>query len=188
MIVSAIADDGTSGMQSFDINVDSGGYQPYAETTLGEGTYTVELRAVDKAGHESLVSQSFSVDTTPPQLDLGGSGTFCPRCGDRLPLSYEIQDALSGISQWTLSTGGTVIATNIAAETGSVDWDGSGLEGGTHTLMLSARDAAGNEFSGQHHSCPEHAATRADRCRADYPAPCAHSDPATGAACCCADC
>ena len=75
---------------------------------------------------------------------MSGGSTFCPRCGDILALSYDAQDALSGISQWTLSAGGAVIASNTAAETGVVDWDGSGLGGGTHTLTLSVRDAAGN--------------------------------------------
>jgi hypothetical protein len=133
-----------SGLQSFDINVDGGGYQPYAETTLGEGTHTIELRAVDNAGHVSQVSQSFSVDKTLPQLALSGGGSFCPRCGDILALSYDVQDALSGISGWTLSASGAVIASNTIAETGVVDWDGGGLGGGTHTLTLSVRDAAGN--------------------------------------------
>ena len=54
--VSASASDGMSGLQSFEINMDGGGYQPYAETTLGEGTHTIDLRAVDNAGHVSQVS------------------------------------------------------------------------------------------------------------------------------------
>jgi hypothetical protein len=144
--VSASASDGMSGLQSFDINVNGGGYQPYAEVTLGEGTHTVDLRAVDNAGHVSSASQSFSVDTTAPVLALSsGGGSFCPRCGDALSVSYDVQDALSGISGWTLSAGGAVIASSSAAETAIVDWGGSGLGGGTHTLTLTARDAAGNQ-------------------------------------------
>ena len=84
------------------------------------------------------------MDTTSPQLALNGGGSFCPRCGDILALSYDVQDALSGISGWTLSASGAVIASNTIAETSVVDWDGSGLGGGTHTLTLSVRDAAGN--------------------------------------------
>jgi hypothetical protein len=38
-----------------------------------------------------------------------------------------------------------VIASSSAAETGIVDWGGSGLGGGTHTLTLTAWDAAGNQ-------------------------------------------
>ena len=143
--VSASASDGMSGIQSLSINVDGGGYQSYAEVTLGEGTHTVVLRAVDNAGHESQVNQSFSVDRTPPVLGLSGGSSFCPRCGDRLPLTYDVQDALSGVSAWQLLAGGVVIASNTAAETGALDWDGSGLGGGTHTLTLSVRDAAGNQ-------------------------------------------
>ena len=67
--VSASASDTMSGLGSFDINVDGGGYTTYSgDVTLGEGTHTVVLRAVDNAGHESQVSQSFSVDTTPLSL------------------------------------------------------------------------------------------------------------------------
>jgi hypothetical protein len=143
--ISASASDAMSGLQSFEINVDGGGYQPYAETTLDEGTHTILLHAVDNAGHVSQVSQSFSVDKTLPQLALSGGGSFCPGCGDVLSLSYDVQDALSGISSWTLSASGAVIASSSAAETAIVDWGGSGLGGGTHTLTLTARDAAGNQ-------------------------------------------
>jgi hypothetical protein len=97
--VSASASDGISGLQSFDINVDGGDFQPYAEVTLGEGTHTIDFHAVDNAGHISSASQSFSVDTTAPVLALSsGGGSFCPRCGDALSLTYDVQDALSGIS------------------------------------------------------------------------------------------
>jgi murein DD-endopeptidase MepM/ murein hydrolase activator NlpD len=144
--VSASAGDDMSGLQSLDSDVDGSGFTTYAsEVTLGEGTHTVLLRAVDNAGHVSQVSQSFSVDMTPPGIALSGGGSFCPGCGDRLPLSYDVQDTLSGIAQWQLAAGGVVIASNTAAETGNMDWDGSGLGGGTHTLTLSAWDAAGNQ-------------------------------------------
>ena len=40
-----------------------------------------------------------------------------------------------------------MIASNTMAESGVLDWDGSGLGGGTHTLTLSVRDVAGNSAS-----------------------------------------
>jgi hypothetical protein len=144
--VSASASDAVSGLASLDVRIDGGGWTSYAEPlTLGDGVHTVELRAFDVAGNSSEDSESFSVDTTLPQVTLGAGGSFCPGCGETMTVAYAVTDGGSGVAAWSLTSGGATVASGTSATSQVLGWDGSGLGGGAHSLTLLGRDAAGNE-------------------------------------------
>jgi hypothetical protein len=143
--VSASAGDGISGLASFEYSVDGGPSAAYAgPITLGDGTHTVVFTATDQAGNSVSGSSSASVDTRAPQLTLTGPTSFCPGCTGAMALNYSVSDADSGVTVWSITVDGIILADGTSAETGTIDWDGSGLFAGPHTITLTARDLAGN--------------------------------------------
>src|SRR3990170_4158377 len=134
-----------SGLSSLDLSLDGGAWSAYTgPLTLSEGSHSVDLRAGDAAGNMSTESQLVRVDTQPPTLALSAGGSFCPGCGHALDVTIDVQDSLSGVAEWILSADGAQIANGAAPASQTLTWNGSGLPGGPHTLLLVARDAAGN--------------------------------------------
>ena len=68
------------GTAAFQCRVDAGPFasctSPYTTSVLSDGTHTVYVMATDPAGNSTTDSQSFLVDTTPPQttVDSGPTG------------------------------------------------------------------------------------------------------------------
>src|SRR3990170_1567181 len=135
-----------SGLSSLDLSLDGGGWSAYTgPLVLSGGSHAVDLRAADAAGNTSTESQLVRVDTQPPTIGLSADGSFCPGCGQTLEVTIDVQDSLSGVAEWILSADGAQIANGAAPASQTLAWNGSGLPGGAHTLLLVARDAAGNE-------------------------------------------
>jgi hypothetical protein len=135
-----------SGVSRLDISVDGGSWSAYTSPlTISEGSHSLDLRAADAAGNMSTEGQAVRVDTQPPALALStASSTFCPGCGQTLEVTIDVQDSLSGVAEWILSAGGAQISSGTAPASQTLEWNGSGLPGGVHTLRLEARDVAGN--------------------------------------------
>jgi hypothetical protein len=134
-----------SGLMAFELSLDGGGWSAYSGSlTLGEGEHTVDLRAQDVAGNVSTESQSVNVDAQSPDVNLSANASFCPGCGETLEITLDVQDGGSGVVEWTLGSDAGLVASGSGATSQVLTWDGGGLPGGTHTLTLGARDAAGN--------------------------------------------
>jgi hypothetical protein len=134
-----------SGLATFEASVDGGGWSAYAgPIALSDGSHSVGLRALDSAGNLASTSQAVRVDTQPPQLSLAAPGSFCPGCGGRLAVRYDLADATSGPAGWELSVDGVAIDNGTGAASGTLSWNGRSISTGGHTLTLSAWDAAGN--------------------------------------------
>jgi hypothetical protein len=147
VVFSASASDASpgSGVASFQISIDGGAWAAYtAPLTLSEGSHSVDVRASDAAGNVSTQSQAIQVDSQPPTLALSAADEFCPGCGDTLEITIEVQDSLSGVAAWELTARGNAIASGAARASQTLLWNGGGLPGGAHTLLLTAQDAAGN--------------------------------------------
>ncbi|MEW6569521.1 MAG: Ig-like domain-containing protein, partial [Chloroflexota bacterium] len=143
--VTASASDAVSGLVSFDVSIDGSGWAPYGGAiSLADGEHTVELRASDAAGNVATESLEVRVDTQPPDLNLAVGGSFCPGCGESADITLDVQDGGSGVAAWNLTAEGNAIASGTGLTSETLAWDGSGLGAGTHTLTLSADDAAGN--------------------------------------------
>jgi len=134
-----------SGLSALEASLDGGAWSAYTgPLVLSGGSHAVDLRAADAAGNVGAHSQAVRVDTLPPTLALSAGGSFCPGCGHALDVTIDVQDSLSGVAEWILSADGTQIASGTVPASQTLTWNGSGLPGGAHTLLLVARDAAGN--------------------------------------------
>jgi hypothetical protein len=143
--VEASADDSTSGLASLDVQINGGGWSNYGGPfSLGDGSHDVELRAVDAAGNSRSESISIDIDTQPPFVDLAAIPSFCPGCGELLEITAIAQDGGSGLAAWSITVGGVTVADGSGDTGTTISWDGSGLGGGLHSLLLEGRDAAGN--------------------------------------------
>lgn len=74
--VTASVLDAVSGMDgTLEVSVDGGAWTTDLPIQFTEGEHTVELRAYDDAGNESIKTITINVDTTPPALSTSTSGT-----------------------------------------------------------------------------------------------------------------
>jgi hypothetical protein len=107
--------------------------------SAGDGVYTVSVRLTDVAGNVGTYTQSVRLDTTGPtissslsnpQSTIGYNGTA------DIALSLSISD-VSGVASTTVKLDNTTTVT-----AGVIDVDK--LLAGTHTLVITAVDGAGN--------------------------------------------
>lgn len=165
--------DNESGLQHYQYFIDyptPTGERGQWETTLASSQYSghlnpglhqIKVRALDKAGNHSDWSNTCDItyDTQAPdvQITAPGAGETLTDAGivevtgtitDNLKLLryyFTIRD-----SEGALATGTAPLLVNTSATTAllSYSWDTSLVEEGEYTLMLEARDAAGNKDAG----------------------------------------
>ena len=150
-VLSASASDPSpgSGLTSFQTSIDGGAWNTYAAPiTIGDGVYSVNLRAVDAAGHVTEESQTIHVDTQPPGTVFAdpaeGSTTWTAGV---IHLAGASADATSGVAAVELSTDGGASWQGLSfASDGawSTDWDTRSVANGNYSVLARARDAAGN--------------------------------------------
>jgi len=140
--VSFIAEDWTE-VVSTHYRVDDGSWNRYIPEeqryipVSGEGMHTVECYSVDYYGNEeSVVSESFGIDLTPPVVDVSVSGEM--ENGwyvDEAFVSVSASDALSGVSEVLYKVDGG------SWKEASSDFV---LDAGRHYVSILAVDEAGN--------------------------------------------
>jgi hypothetical protein len=110
---------------------------PYTPAALGDGSYTFRVRATDAAGNERELTQSFTVDATPPSLsiDSGPSGLT----NDSTP-SFGFTVAGATTVECSIDQG-----TSDYAPCTSPYAPVAPLLDGSYTFRVRARDAAGNQ-------------------------------------------
>ncbi|MBI3340778.1 MAG: Ig-like domain repeat protein [Chloroflexi bacterium] len=139
--LSATASDATSGLASFNINID-GTWQPFASpVALGEGQHAVQFQAADNAGNVSATAAyQYKVDTTLPVITSSAAGTS----GSNDWYTSSVQagataaDLVSGINALNIAVdGGAWIAYTAPVS----------LPDGQHSIKFQAADNAGNSAS-----------------------------------------
>lgn len=111
---------------------------------LGDGSYTIQVRAKNAAGSGSAASLSFTLDTVAP-ANVNWSGVVPSRQGTQslsLVLANVANDIATLVSL-TDSTGGTIQNARIVS--GQIVFDWTTPNAGTGTLVAVYRDLAGNE-------------------------------------------
>ncbi|MEF8874798.1 MAG: S8 family serine peptidase, partial [Candidatus Thermoplasmatota archaeon] len=139
-------EDETTSIDQYEVRLKGGIWEEVGEDEshtfegLGDGDYTVEVRATDELGNRELSSVDFTVDTTPPQLNIIS------------PEPDEIMNETSVTLEWEATPEGTEIVSY------DVNIDGGGwvsadsesnhtfesLVDGDHTVEVRAWDKAGN--------------------------------------------
>jgi hypothetical protein len=144
--VTLSAADNLSGVAKTEISLDGGStWQSYANpvTISQDGKYTVSYRSMDNAGNaEEVKTIGFNLDSTAPTITVSGlaNGTY----GDSMDItpSLTFSDNLSGVegskTTVTLDTYGIQQGSTIPLYT---------LPLGSHTLIVTASDLAGNTGS-----------------------------------------
>lgn len=125
--------------------VDSGSYaacaSPKLLTDLAAGSHTIWIRAKDSAGNMSAeVSRSWSIDLTPPAINIGQSPLPILYTGAEPEIAFTATDAGSGLD--TVLCGLQAAQQNCAA-TYSYKFPKQGP--GSYVYLIKATDKAGNE-------------------------------------------
>jgi hypothetical protein len=153
--------DNLSGVQSLLAQIDGGAFAPvsfdaqgnfslattFATDGTADGTHVVGFQATDFAANTSAVQAfSFTLDTQAPTITLIG-----PSQGDSLTAGAQVTGTADGTGSALVALsyaidGGAVMPMVFDRSTGAFDetLDLSKLEAGSHTLVLAAKDAAGN--------------------------------------------
>ena len=144
--------DAGSGIDRYEVKMDSGTWSNVGNITsytpassLSDGSHTINLRAVDKAGNVgNAQSANFVVDTTPPTMPTGLAKTtpdndYTPTFAWNASL-----DTTSGIDYYLVRVDANAFASigNVTTFTQPTD-----LVQGAHTFEVKAVDKAGNTGS-----------------------------------------
>ena len=118
-------------------------------SAVAAGTHTITATARDAAGNSSSVSTQVGInaapsgDVTAPVVSItspaGGSSVAA---GATVSVGVSASDNV-GVSSVGFSVDGTLKST-LAAAPYNFSWNTAGVASGTHTLMATAKDAAGN--------------------------------------------
>ncbi|UUZ85270.1 Ig-like domain-containing protein [Paenibacillus sp. P26] len=148
-----VADD-LSGVAKTEYKIgDSGDWRAYSGPfMLQDGLYTLQYRSTDRAGNaEDVQQQSFKIDQTVPGFKLSVNGREIKEGDsfeDYLPLAFQAFDNLSGLVSAQISVSDSVYNAVYKVDLTkgpSVVIDLAGKPG-THTVVVSAEDAAGNKL------------------------------------------
>lgn len=138
--VTLTATDATSGVTGTQVSVDGDAWAAYTTpvTVSGGGEHTVAYRSTDAAGNvETQKAVTVSIDGTAPTLTVSGVADG-QGYGDSLTLALDwtASDPASGVASLTATLDGNPVATgDLALRTLSL---------GVHTLVVTAKDKAGN--------------------------------------------
>ena len=142
------ATDAMSGIDHFELSLDGGATvavdsvaRNYTFFGVSDGSHSVELRAVDVAGHAVARGRVLTVDATDPEVFVTSPGNGAVIPSHSLIVRWIASDKTSGLDHVSLSIdGGAAIV--IPAMTTSLSL--THLADGTHTVIFEAVDHAGN--------------------------------------------
>ena len=151
VVVTWTSADATAGVDFFEVSVDGGSpsTQPASSTiytipNLNDGSHTIRVRAVDRAGHSADSTITVTVDTTDPSVSIVSPASGATITSSSVNVVWTAGDATSQVDHIDVSVdGGTpqtlsATATNLAL---------SGLSDGEHTVTITVVDRAGNSMT-----------------------------------------
>lgn len=110
---------------------------------LDDGTYTVRLRAVDGNGRTAEDTWNFTVDTSPPSVDITGLAAG-DVVGGTETVRVDADDALSAVDAVTVSIGNATATAERVDDRLVADIDTTEAADGPGDVTVRAVDAAGN--------------------------------------------
>ncbi|MEE9174119.1 MAG: Ig-like domain-containing protein [Thermoplasmata archaeon] len=142
------AEDATSGVDRIEVVVDGGpptlllgGSIGLVFSEMSDGPHTIEVRAIDGAGHVALASVQFVVDTVPPVLSISLPVSGSVVTSSSLEVAWLGTDQTSGIERIEVSLDGgapVVLPATVSSHTFT------GVADGSHTVSVTVFDRAGN--------------------------------------------
>ena len=139
------ATDATSGILGYQYRADGGAWSTRDMSTdnsfgLADGPHTVTVRAFDMTGSCSYAFVNFTLDATPPTIDITSPADYAISASSTVTVFWTGSDALSGITGYQYSLDGSdwsVLSSDLSHEF-------SGLGDTTHTVDIQTWDLAGN--------------------------------------------
>jgi len=135
------------------VTVNADGSWSFTAPTLADGQHSLTVTVTDAAGNTSSATDplNFTVDTLAPALtdvsatsDNGAILTPIAANGATSDTTPTLQGTAEAGSTVTISDNGTVLGTVIVGSDGRWSFTPSALGEGSHTLSITAADAAGN--------------------------------------------
>ena len=139
--------DSGSGIDHYEIQVDSGSWNnvgtstSYTILSLTDGSHTVYVKAVDKAGNTAEDSVNFTVDTTLPTLNIISPTNGTTSKSEKVILHWNASDLISGINHYEIS-----VDNHKWINIGNNTTYTLKLSNGEHIVKIKAVDNAGNEI------------------------------------------
>jgi hypothetical protein len=115
---------------------------------LPQGANQVVAQIQDLAGNQASTSTSFNIDTTPPVISFSHPTANSYLGSSTVPVMVQFSDD-QAINTATLSVALDGVAIPMAALATSASATVSGVANGSHTLLASIKDMAGNVASAQ---------------------------------------
>ena len=139
--------DSISGVASTDYSLDGGAWQT-TPPSVPEGAHTVQTRVVDMAGNTTITTTAVNVDTVPPDSNFVSppEGSTSVVRGT-ITMTGLTTDATSGPGTGEISLNGGSSWQPMGSGTGgawSYTWNTTTVKSGTYTVLMRARDVAGN--------------------------------------------
>ena len=147
LVFSTSQTDLVSGVASTDYSLDGGAWQT-TPPSVPEGAHTVQTRVVDMAGNTTITTTAVNVDTVPPDSNFvsPAEGSTSVVRGT-VTMSGLTTDATSGPGTGEISLDGgsswQPMGSSQAAR-GPTTWNTTTVKSGTYTILMRARDVAGN--------------------------------------------
>ncbi|MDW5562414.1 MAG: PKD domain-containing protein [Methanomassiliicoccus sp.] len=140
--------DVTSGIASYLVRVDGGTWTTLSSSTssyttgsLSQGSHSVTVRAVDKAGNYKDATVSFRVDAAAPSLTITSPRSGSTSTTTSVAVKWSGSDSYSGLSAYYVKLDNGVW-TQLSSTTTSYTF--RGLSHATHTVTVRAVDKVGN--------------------------------------------
>ena len=140
--------DSGSGVGSFQCQLDAGAFaactSPKSYTSLGDGSHTFQVKAIDNAGNQDLSPASYTwvIDATGPTTTIGSTPPN-PTNSAFATFAFSAVDAGSGVASFECK----LDAGSFAACSSPVNF--TSLSAGSHTFQVRAIDNLGNVGSAQ---------------------------------------
>jgi len=138
--------DSNSGIDHYEIQVDSGSWNnvgmstSYTISSLTDGSHTVYVKAIDKAGNSAEDSVSFTVDTANPSISITSPSDGAIFNESSVTVDWTGSDSNSGIDHYEIQVDSGSWS-NVGAST---SYTVTSISDGTHTITVKAIDKAGN--------------------------------------------
>ena len=128
--VTVSSSDAVSGLQS--VSIASNGTAVSSPFSLPDGTHNISVTAMDVAGNQSTSSFTVKVDSVKPLISFDITGLSSGAWYRNATVAVDATDATSGVQTLILTDNGAAVSSPMA------------LFEGTHSLVVTAADNAGN--------------------------------------------